>query len=188
MSDNPNNENQNAPLGDEYSDLPPYLQKYFRFKDALKGPELLRGEDGLTPKRFSKTYFEDTCPYCETTADHEGKKYRYSRVTKKKILLNITLMFAVAILTGVGILNMFVGLAAIVVLGYTLSTHTERKMYFSLLCRKCGSHFPMDKNEQDKIRQEEKENREEEAKQEAQQKQQEQEQEEEYSEEEEAEQ
>lgn len=160
MNDNPNNSEQNSPKNDEYRNLPPYLQKYFKLKDTLKGPDLIKDEEGLSPKRFSRTYFEDTCPFCETTADHEGKKYKYSKVTKKKILMNSSLMLVAAFLTGLGILNMFIGIAAILVLAYTTSSHTERKMYYSLLCRNCGAHFPMDEAEQEKIRQEEKEKRE----------------------------
>ena len=162
MNDNLKDQNQSFPQPEEYNNLPPYLQKYFKLKDALKGPDLLRDEDGLAPKRFSRNYFEDTCPFCETTADHEGKKYKYSRVTKKKIIINSSLMLFAAFLTGIGVLNIFIGFAAIMVLGYTTSTHTERKMYYSLLCRNCGAHFPMDKAEQDKIRQEEKEKKEQE--------------------------
>jgi hypothetical protein len=177
MSDNQNNQNQNSPQKTEYSDLPPYLQKYFQLKDALKGPDLIKDEEGLSPKRFSRTYFEDTCPFCETTAEHEGKKYKYSKLTKKKILTNSSLMLIAGFMTGIGILNIFVGIAAILVLGYATSTHTERKMYYTLLCRNCGAHFPMDKNEQDKIRQEQKEEKEQEQKeQEQEQKEQEQEQ------------
>lgn len=160
MNGNPNNQDPKSPQREEYKNLPPYLQKYFKLKDALKSPDLSIDEDGLPPKRFSKNYFEDTCPFCETTADHEGKKYKYSKLTKKKILLNLSLMLLVAFLTGIGILNMYLGLAAIVLIGYTTSNHTERKMYYSLLCRKCGAHFPMDKNEQEVIREEQKAKRE----------------------------
>lgn len=164
MNENQNDQNQNTPQQSEYSDLPPYLQKYFKFKDALKGPDLLRDEDGFAPKRFSRNYFEDTCPFCETTTEHEGKKYKYSKVTKRKIIINSSLMLFAAFLTGIGVLNIFIGFAAILVLGYTTSSHSERKMYYSLICRNCGAHFPMDKSEQDKIRQEEKEKKEQEEK------------------------
>lgn len=161
----PTNESKNSkyqapPTGEDYSHYPPTFQKYLEIKKALKGPDLLRDEDGYSPKRFSRTYIEDTCPFCETTIEHEGKKYKYSKVTKKKLIINTTLMLLVGFLTGFGILNIFIGMAAIIVIGYTTSVHAERKMYYSLLCRNCGAHFPMDRDEQEKIRQEQKEKRE----------------------------
>ena len=159
MSDQGKNTHEH-PDQQEQKPLPPALESYFKLKKALKGPDLIRDEDGLAPKRFSRNYFEDTCPFCETTAEHEGRKYKYSTVTKRKILINVGLMLAVAVVTGVGLLNVFVGMAVILVIGYSTSVHAERKMYYSLLCRNCGSHFPMDKEEQDKIREEEREKRE----------------------------
>lgn len=84
----PTNESKNSkyqapPTGEDYSHYPPTFQKYLEIKKALKGPDLLRDEDGYSPKRFSRTYIEDTCPFCETTIEHEGKKYKYSKVTKE---------------------------------------------------------------------------------------------------------
>lgn len=156
MSDQ-ENQLHDHPDQQEYRPLPPALVKYYRFKKALKGPEIGRDENGLMPKRFSKTYFESTCPYCETTAEHEGKKFRYSKVTRRKMLVNGFLMMAVAFVTGIGLLHMFVGLALILVLGYSTASHSERKMYNTLLCRFCGKQFPMDQEEQDQIRREEQE-------------------------------
>ncbi len=151
------------PYVEGYHNMPPAMQSYFRFKKALKGPELTRDEQGLTPKRFSKNYYEDTCPFCESTAEHEAKKYRYSKTTSRKILINLVLMLLVAIVTGVGILNLYIGLGVIALIGYSTSVHAERKMYYTMLCRKCGAQFPMDKEEQDKIRMEQKIKREDEA-------------------------
>jgi hypothetical protein len=156
MSDQENNFHE-QPDQQEPIQLPPALESYFKIKKALKGPDLIRDEDGLSPKRFSRKYFEDTCPFCETTAEHEGRKFKYSKVTRRKIITNIGLMLATAFITGIGLLNVFVGLAVILVLGYTTSVHAERKMYYSFICRNCGAHFPMDKEEQDKIREEERE-------------------------------
>jgi phage terminase large subunit GpA-like protein len=66
-------------------------------------------------------------------------------------------MLGVALATGIGLLNIFVGAAVILLLGFSMSKHTDRKMYYSLICRNCGSHFPMDPEEKDKIRREEQE-------------------------------
>ena len=159
MSDQGKNLNDH-PDQQEERQLPPALKTYIKLKKALKGPDLIVDEDGLTPKRFSRNYFEDTCPFCETTAEHEGHKYKYSSVTKRKIIINLAIMLAAAFATGIGLLNKFIGLAVILMIGYNTSLHTERKMYYSLLCRYCGAHFPMDKEEQDKIRREEREKKE----------------------------
>ncbi len=154
MSGNDQNSNQTPPE-QGYKELPPAVKTYFKIKNSLKAPVIGRDEQGLSPKRFSKSYFEDTCPYCETTAEHEGKKHRYSKVTRKKIMINMMLMFLVAFATGIGLIHILVGLAVIGVLGYSTATHADRKMYYTLLCRKCGRDFPMDKDEQDAVRQEE---------------------------------
>lgn len=153
----PNNNHHEQPDQDGRKPLPPALATYAKVKNALKGPDLMRDEDGLSPKRFSRTYIRNTCPFCETTADHEGKKFRYSKYTKQRIFLNIALMLGVALATGIGLLNIFVGAAVILLLGFSMSKHTDRKMYYSLICRSCGSHFPMDPEEKDKIRREEQE-------------------------------
>lgn len=154
MSGNDQNPNQTPPE-QGYKELPPAVKTYFKIKNSLKAPIIGRDEQGLSPKRFTKSYFEDTCPYCETTAEHEGKKHRYSKVTRKKIMINMMLMLLVAFATGIGLVHLLVGLAVIAVLGYSTATHAERKMYYTLLCRKCGRDFPMDTEEQDAIRQEE---------------------------------
>lgn len=156
MNGDEQNQNQD-PQQRQYKEMPAAVKSYFKLKNALKAPDLSRDEQGLAPMRFSKHYFEDTCPFCETTAEHEGKKFRYSKVTKKKLLVNFLLMLLVAVATGVGLLHIIVGFAVIGVIGFNTANHAERKMYYSLLCRKCGKHFPMDKEEQDKIREEEKE-------------------------------
>jgi len=132
--------------------LPKGLATYVKVKSALKGPDLMRDEDGMAAKRFTKTYLRSTCPFCETTAEHEGNKYRYSKVTKKKIITNIAIMLAVAFATGIGLLNIFIGGAVILLIGFSTSQHTERKMFYTLNCRNCGSHFPIDIDEQNKIR------------------------------------
>ncbi|HHX92443.1 MAG TPA: hypothetical protein GX688_02245 [Clostridiales bacterium] len=164
----PNNSHHEQPDHEGKKPLPPSLAAYLKVKNALKGPDLLRDEDGLAAKRFSRTYIRNTCPFCETTADHEGKKYRYSKYTKQRIILNIVLMLGAAVATGIGLLNIFVGAAVILLLGFSMSKHTDRKMYYSLLCRNCGSHFPMDPEEQEKIRREELEKKQKEAELEAQ--------------------
>ena len=137
--------------------MPAAFGTYLKIKDTFKGPELLRDEDGLASKRLSKTYLVDTCPFCETTAEHQGEKYRFSKHTKRKIATNVLGMLAVALATGIGLLHYLVGGALILLLGFTTSTHTERKMFYSLLCRYCGAHFPMDDEEKEKIRREQRE-------------------------------
>ncbi len=143
--------------------MPAAFGTYLKIKDAIKGPELLRDEDGLASKRLTKTYLVDTCPFCETTAEHQGQKYRFSKHTKRKIATNVLGMLAVAIATGIGLLHYLVGGALILLLGFTTSTHTERKMFYSLMCRNCGAHFPMDEEKKEKIRQEQREKKQAEA-------------------------
>lgn len=154
MSEENKNLQDPHPIVEGYENMPPALQSYFKLKKALRAPDLIRDEEGLSAKRFTKSYYEDTCPYCETTAEHEGRKYRYSKATKRKLMINFTLMLVIAVLTGTGLLNLYIGLGVIAVIGYSTSLHAERKMYYTMLCRRCGANFPMDQQEKDRIRME----------------------------------
>ena len=126
---------------------------FFRKKQLILNPERIRDKEGLYEKRLSDdNYFEATCPYCGTTAEHEGKQYRYSKKTKTMMTRDALLMVLVAALVMFRVLNVIIALVAITLITMDLSTHSRRKMYYSVTCRKCGAHFPLDEDELEKLK------------------------------------
>ncbi|MBP5750791.1 MAG: hypothetical protein J6X24_08375 [Firmicutes bacterium] len=126
---------------------------FFRKKQLLLNPESIRDEEGLFEKRLSDdNYFEATCPFCGTTAEHEGKGYRYSKKTKNMITRDAVLMALIGVLVALRALNVILALVAITLVTMDLSTHARRKMYYSVTCRKCGAHFPLDEDELEKLK------------------------------------
>jgi hypothetical protein len=126
---------------------------FFRKKQLLLNPESIRDEEGLFEKRLSDdNYFEATCPFCGTTAEHEGKRYHYSKKTKTLIGRDAALMVLIAVLVMFRVLNVIIALVAITLVTMDLATHARRKMYYSVTCRKCGAHFPLDKDELEQLK------------------------------------
>ena len=126
---------------------------FFRRKQLILNPEAIRDEDGLFEKRLSDdNYFEATCPFCGTTAEHEGKRYRYSKKTKTMIGRDAALMILIAVLVMFRILNVIIALVAITLVTMDLATHARRKMYYTVTCRKCGAHFPLEQDELEKLK------------------------------------
>ena len=126
---------------------------FFRKKQMLLNPERVRDEEGLTIKRFSKdNYFECTCPFCGTTAEHEGRKYRFSKKTKLLLVRDAALLAVVMFLTSYRILNVIIALVAVTFITMDISKHASRKMYYTVRCRKCGAHFPLDSAELEKLK------------------------------------
>lgn len=126
---------------------------FFRKKQLFLNPESIRDEEGLFEKRLSDdNYFEATCPFCGTTAEHEGKGYRYSKKTKNMITRDAVLMALIGVLVALRALNVILALVAITLVTMDLSTHARRKMYYSVTCRKCGAHFPLDEDELEKLK------------------------------------
>ncbi len=125
---------------------------FFRKKQRLLNPERVRDEEGLFEKVYSDdNYFEATCPFCGTTAEHQGKRYHYSKKTKTLIARDAVLMALVAILVMLRALNVIIALVAITLITMDLASHSRRKMYYTVTCRKCGAHFPLDQDEYDKL-------------------------------------
>ena len=126
---------------------------FFRRKQLILNPESIRDEEGLFEKRLSDdNYFEATCPFCGTTAEHEGKRYKYSKKTKTMIARDAVLMVLIGLLVALRVLNVIIALVAITLVTMDLSTHARRKMYYSVNCRKCGAHFPLDQEELEKLK------------------------------------
>ncbi len=126
---------------------------FFRKKEMLLHPENVRDDEGLTIKRFSKdNYFESTCPFCGTTAEHEGKRYHYSKKTKMLLARDAVLMAIVIFLAMNRILNIILSLVAMTLVSIDLGNHAQRKMYYTVTCRKCGAHFPLDEEELEKLK------------------------------------
>ena len=126
---------------------------FFRKKQLILNPESIRDEEGLFEKRLSDdNYFYATCPFCGTTAEHEGKRYKYSKKTKTMIARDAILMALIGILVALHVLNVIIALVAITLVTMDLSTHARRKMYYSVTCRKCGAHFPLDKDELEQLK------------------------------------
>ena len=126
---------------------------FFRRKQLILNPESIRDEEGLFEKRLSDdNYFEATCPFCGTTAEHEGKRYKYSKKTKTMIARDAVLMVLIGLLVALRVLNVIIALVAITLVTMDLSTHARRKMYYSVTCRKCGAHFPLDREELEKLK------------------------------------
>ncbi|MBR3720053.1 MAG: hypothetical protein IKN20_09365 [Firmicutes bacterium] len=125
---------------------------FFRKKELLLNPERVRDKEGLFEKRYSDdNYFEATCPFCGTTAEHEGRRYHYSKKTKMLMGRDAVLMVLVAVLVMMKALNVILALVAITLITMDLSTHARRKMFYSVTCRKCGAHFPLEQDEYDKL-------------------------------------
>ena len=126
---------------------------FFRKKQLLLNPESIRDEEGLFEKRLSDdNYFEATCPFCGTTAEHEGKRYHYSKKTKRMIAIDAALMVVIAALVMFRVLNVILALVAITLVTMDLASHARRKMYYSVTCRKCGAHFPLDEDELEELK------------------------------------
>ena len=126
---------------------------FFRRKQLILNPESVRDEEGLFEKRLSDdNYFEATCPFCGTTAEHEGKRYHYSKKTKTMIARDAIMMALIGVLVALKILNVIIALVAITLVTMDLSTHARRKMYYSVTCRKCGAHFPLDEAELEELK------------------------------------
>lgn len=126
---------------------------FFRRKQLILNPESIRDEEGLFEKRLSNdNYFEATCPFCGTTAEHEGKRYHYSKKTKGLITRDAILMALIGVLVMFRILNVIIALVAITLVTMDLSTHARRKMYYTVTCRKCGAHFPLEEDELEKLK------------------------------------
>ncbi|MBR3396155.1 MAG: hypothetical protein IKN20_00175 [Firmicutes bacterium] len=125
---------------------------FFRKKQRIFNPERVRDEEGLFEKVYSDdNYFEATCPFCGTTAEHQGKRYHYSKKTKMLIGRDAALMALVAILVMLRVLNVILALVAITLITMDLANHARRKMFYTVTCRKCGAHFPLDQDEYDKL-------------------------------------
>lgn len=125
---------------------------FFRKKQRLLNPERVRDEEGLFEKVYSDdNYFESTCPFCGTTAEHQGKRYHYSKKTKMLMARDAVLMALVAILVMLKVLNVIIALVAITLITMDLASHSRRKMFYTVTCRKCGAHFPLDQDEYDKL-------------------------------------
>ena len=125
---------------------------FFRKKQRIFNPERVRDEEGLFEKVYSDdNYFEATCPFCGTTAEHQGKRYHYSKKTKMLIGSDAALMAVVAILVMLRVLNVILALVAITLITMDLANHARRKMFYTVTCRKCGAHFPLDQDEYDKL-------------------------------------
>ena len=126
---------------------------FFRRKQLILNPESIRDEEGLYEKRLSDdNYFYATCPFCGTTAEHEGKRYRYSKKTKGLIARDAVLMALIGVLVTLRILNVIIALVAITLVTMDLATHARRKMYYSVTCRKCGAHFPLEEDELEQLK------------------------------------
>ena len=125
---------------------------FFRKKERLLNPERVRDEEGLFEKVYSDdNYFEATCPFCGTTAEHQGKRYHYSKKTKTLIARDAILMALIGALVAMRVLNVIIALVAITLVTMDLSSHARRKMFYTVTCRKCGAHFPLDQDEYDKL-------------------------------------
>ena len=58
----------------------------------------------------------------------------------------------IGVLVALKILNVIIALVAITLVTMDLSTHARRKMYYSVTCRKCGAHFPLDGEELEQLK------------------------------------
>ena len=61
-------------------------------------------------------------------------------------------MALIGVLVALRALNVILALVAITLVTMDLSTHARRKMYYSVTCRKCGAHFPLDEDELEKLK------------------------------------
>ena len=128
---------------------------FFRKKELFLNPERVKGEDGLSIKRLGdEHYFERTCPYCGTTAEQEGAKYHFSKKTKGLLIRDGILLGVIALLTSFRILNLILALVAVTLVTLDLTKHAQRKMYYTVRCRKCGMQFPLDDEELEKLKEE----------------------------------
>ncbi len=126
---------------------------FFRKKELLLNPERVRDEEGLRIKRYGdEHYFECTCPYCGTTAEHEGAKYHFSKKTKGLLIRDGILLGLIALATSLRILNLILALVAVTLLTVDIAKHAQRKMYYTVRCRKCGAPFPLDEEELEKLK------------------------------------
>lgn len=125
---------------------------FFRKRQKLFHPDQVRDEEGLFEKAYSDdSYFYATCPFCGTTAEHQGKNYHFSKKTKRMMMRDAALMIVIAMLVSMRFLNVIIALVAITLVTVDLASHTKRKMYYSVKCRKCGAHFPLEQDEYDKL-------------------------------------
>lgn len=126
---------------------------FYRKKQLILNPEDVRDEDGLTLKKSGDDfkYFEATCPFCGTTAEHEGSQYHYSSKTKKFIARDLIITAIIVIASFLKILHVIIALVAVTLAMMDMNTHTKRKMYYSVRCRKCQAHFPLEQDEYDKL-------------------------------------
>ena len=126
---------------------------FFRKKQLLLNPESIRDKDGLLEKTAnSDHYFPATCPFCGTTTEHEGKRYRYSKKTKNLIARDGFLMALIATLVMFKVLHVVLALIAITCVTMDLSNHAKRKMFYSVTCRKCKAHFPLEEDELEQLK------------------------------------
>lgn len=126
---------------------------FFRNKQRLLNPERVRDADGLFEKRLSDdNYFYATCPFCGTTAEHQGKRYHYSKKTRMLMARDGVLMALIAVLVLLRALHVILALVAVTLVTADLATHARRKMYYTVNCRKCAAHFPLDEDELEKLK------------------------------------
>ncbi len=134
---------------------------FFRKKEMLLNPERIKDAEGMTPRRYGKdNYFEATCPYCGTSTEHEGRKYRYSKKTRWLLIRDALLIGLICFLVMFRILHVIIGLVAVTLASLDLANHSKRKMYYSMNCRKCGAHFPLDEDVLEELKAEIEEERE----------------------------
>lgn len=120
---------------------------FFRKKEMLLHPERVKDAEGMTPRRYGRdNYFEATCPYCGTSTEHEGKKYRYSKKTRALLIRDAILIALICLLVMFRLLHVVIGLVAVTLASLDFANHSRRKMYSSVNCRKCGAHFPLDED------------------------------------------
>lgn len=126
---------------------------FYRKKQLILNPEDVRDDEGLTLKRSGEDfrYIEATCPFCGTTAEHEGSQYHYSAKTKKLIARDLVITAVVIIASFLKILHVIIALVAVTLVMMDMNTHTRRKMYYTVRCRKCQAHFPLDQEEYDQL-------------------------------------
>lgn len=126
---------------------------FYRKKQLLLSPEQVRDEEGLTLKRSDEEfrYITATCPFCGTTTEQEGSQYRYSKKTKKLIARDVIITVAIIVASFLKILNVFIALIAVTLAITDMSKHTKRKMYYTVRCRKCQAHFPLDEKDYEEL-------------------------------------